>query len=238
MGYIYAHRNKINNKMYIGQSSLQFGDRFGENGSSYLRITNGKYRHPKFANAINKSGWDSFEHIILEDNIPNELLNERESFYINKYNSCENGYNCNLGGDNVGSDTSKKIFMYSIEGDFISEFKSCNEAARYLKVKDNIEYSIKSISSQISKSAKYGKYFHSYRFSYNNNLTEHSVYKGTPTKIYLESEGIKFDSITNAAIYVKSKEKCDIKLSSIISNITRALKNNKPYKKYYFTYND
>lgn len=238
MGYIYAHKNKINNKMYIGQSTLPFGDRFGENGSSYLRITNGKYRHPKFANAIKKNGWDSFEHIILEDNIPNELLNERESFYINKYNSCENGYNCNLGGDDVGSDTSKKVFMYSIEGNFISIFKSCNEAARYLKAKDNIEYSIKSISSQISKSAKYGKYFHSYRFSYTNNLTKHTVYKGTPTKIYLESKEIEFNSITDAARYVKSKENCDTKLNSIVSNIARALKTNKPYKNYCFTYND
>ena len=60
--YVYMHKNKINNKVYIGITSQKLTHRWGKDGNGY------KYQK-LFARAINKYGWDNFEHIILKHNI-------------------------------------------------------------------------------------------------------------------------------------------------------------------------
>lgn len=50
-----------------------------------------------------------YQLIILEDNIPSEKLNEKERYYIQKYNTCFQGYNQTLGG------TAPAIPIYSEE---------------------------------------------------------------------------------------------------------------------------
>jgi len=107
---IYMHVNKINGKKYIGQTKNKPSERFGLEGQHYLiRNKNGIYRHPKFARAINKYGWDTFEHIILEECNENNV-DEREKFYIALYNSMEDGYNLTSGGSGGGklSEESRK----------------------------------------------------------------------------------------------------------------------------------
>ena len=92
-GIIYMHRNKINNKVYIGQTIQSCQSRWKHNGNGYKTQN-------KFYSAIQKYGWDNFEHIILEENLTLEELNERESYWIHFYNSIENGYNVREGGNN------------------------------------------------------------------------------------------------------------------------------------------
>ena len=91
---VYAHINKINGKVYIGQTSLKPEERW-KNGKGY----NGN-KH--FLNAIKKYGWDGFEHIILKDNLSLDEANILEEKYINQYNSIdrEYGYNIKNGGKN------------------------------------------------------------------------------------------------------------------------------------------
>lgn len=89
---IYMHRNKINNKVYIGQT-LNPKKRWEYNGVHYKGS-------PKFYNAIQKYGWDNFEHIILKENLTLEEANYFEKYYIEKYNSVNNGYNIRAGGEN------------------------------------------------------------------------------------------------------------------------------------------
>ena len=61
--------------------------RWGQSGSHYKEGT-------AFGLAIQKYGWDNFEHLILEYNIPIDQLNEKETYYIQLYNSLvPNGYN-------------------------------------------------------------------------------------------------------------------------------------------------
>lgn len=68
---IYMHKNKINNKIYIGQTKQSLNSRF-KNGNGYQSC-------PLFFRAIKKYGWENFEHIILEENISSlEVANERE----------------------------------------------------------------------------------------------------------------------------------------------------------------
>lgn len=88
---IYMHKNKINNKVYIGQTSQELNKRW-KNGLGYIDS-------PKFYKAILKYGWDNFEHIILEKNIEDvNLADERERYWIEYYNSIQEGYNISLGG--------------------------------------------------------------------------------------------------------------------------------------------
>ena len=83
---IYVHRNKVNGKCYVGQTCQIPEDRWGANGNGYSRQT-------VFYNAILKYGWDNFEHIILEEHIPPELVDERESYWAIEYNALvPNGY--------------------------------------------------------------------------------------------------------------------------------------------------
>lgn len=85
MGYIYMLIDKRNGKKYIGKH-------------------NGSYKYYWSSGIIpnkisNKYGKDIFERIILEDNIDNEVLNDKEKFYIDHYNTVNEGYNLTNGGD-------------------------------------------------------------------------------------------------------------------------------------------
>lgn len=91
---IYLHKNKINNKVYIGQT-CQKPEKRWDYGCGYKR------HNLHFYNAIQKYGWNNFEHIILEDGLSLEQANEREQYWIKYYNSNqqEKGYNLTAGGD-------------------------------------------------------------------------------------------------------------------------------------------
>lgn len=99
--YIYMHTNKINNKKYIGQTKQDPERRWREGGKGYVNS-------PKFWNAIQKYGWDNFDHEIIEviDGTPSEA-DEREIYWIayyDTYNNDEKGYNMTPGGQNYMSE--------------------------------------------------------------------------------------------------------------------------------------
>lgn len=94
-GIIYIIRNKINSKVYIGQTTSDVATRFHQ----HLKKSTISTRHYKIYNAIKKYGKENFFIEILEENVPIDQLNQREIFYIEKYDSFENGYNSSKGGD-------------------------------------------------------------------------------------------------------------------------------------------
>lgn len=88
---VYCHRNKINDKYYVGITQ-QNPTRRWQKGIGY----NGQL----FGRAIKKYGWDNFEHIILEQNLSFEQAMEQEQYYIQYFNSqLPNGYNISIGGE-------------------------------------------------------------------------------------------------------------------------------------------
>ena len=98
---VYMHRNKENDKTYIGITSRDVIRRWGRNGNGYRQDDN-----PVFYNAIQKYGWDNFEHIIWAENLLEKEAKEWEIRLIalfktncRKYKSPELGYNLNDGGD-------------------------------------------------------------------------------------------------------------------------------------------
>lgn len=96
MDYIvYCHRNIKNGKRYIGITK-QTPQKRWKNGNGYAA------QH--FSRAIDKYGWDNFEHDILEEGLTREQACSFEKFYINKYDTANPryGYNATLGGDGGG----------------------------------------------------------------------------------------------------------------------------------------
>lgn len=93
---IYKITNKINNKIYIGQS-IEIEERIKEHKRIPFRPTSPAYNYPLYQD-IRLYGLDNFTFEILQECLQSEL-NELEIFYIQKYNSFNNGYNQTPGGD-------------------------------------------------------------------------------------------------------------------------------------------
>lgn len=95
IGYIYKVTNKINGKIYIGQTIQSVKDRWyrhcGKSGISKAEL------NTHFKRAILKYGKENFiiETIEMCDSTE---LNDKEKFYISYYNSYINGYNSTIGG--------------------------------------------------------------------------------------------------------------------------------------------
>ena len=88
---IYKIQNLINGKIYIGQS-IHIKARFNAHKSE---ARNGNTR-PLY-NAIRKYGVENFSFEVIEE-CSKEKLNEREIYWIKKYDSFHNGYNLTPGG--------------------------------------------------------------------------------------------------------------------------------------------
>lgn len=93
MGIIYCWRNVHNEKRYIGQT-IHPKDRFNHH-KRHL----GNYDGPNhFYRAMNKySSMSDWEYTVIEE-VPKELLDEREMRWIAFYDSFKNGYNMSKGG--------------------------------------------------------------------------------------------------------------------------------------------
>lgn len=81
------HENKINHKIYIGITCQKPTQRWrGGKG----------YKIGAFKNAIDKYGWNNFEHIILFEHLSKEEACLKEQELIKQYNTMDNNYGYNL----------------------------------------------------------------------------------------------------------------------------------------------
>jgi hypothetical protein len=154
MHKIYKYTNKINGKVYIGQTARTLKERSGLNGFYYV-----KEGMTPFANAILKYGWDNFEPVILEENIlTQEDANAREIFFIKKYNSTNRkiGYNATYGGSQFKQTPETKITISNgIKKSKIFASNNFNAHAIKIIAIDEHKNIIKSFDSIVSAS----KYF-------------------------------------------------------------------------------
>lgn len=93
---VYVHINKINNKKYIGQT--KYGDDPNKRWRNGLGYEDSTY----FYNAIQKYGWDSFNHEIIASNLTETEANYFEELLISKLDTRnpDIGYNIKSGGEN------------------------------------------------------------------------------------------------------------------------------------------
>lgn len=133
MGYIYVIKNNINNKLYIGQTSQSLDTRFKAHirDSEAIDFENFVYKYKnKLYNAFRKYGVDKFYIEVVEE-CDNTLLNEREIYYIQYFDSYNNGYNSTLGGEGA------RIYSFSKEEEqqiikLYEELKSIKAVARHM----------------------------------------------------------------------------------------------------------
>lgn len=92
---IYKVTNKVNGKIYIGQTVRTLEQRKWQHLDC---AKNGVKTH--FYNAIRKYGEENFVFEIIDEASSLQELNELERYYINKFNCIENGYNMVDGGNN------------------------------------------------------------------------------------------------------------------------------------------
>lgn len=91
-GIIYKIVNKINNKVYIGQTIRTLEERW----KSHFYETVNQKLNTKLGKAIRKYGFESFSIEIIEST---EELDSRERYWIDFYQSFgKNGYNIKIGG--------------------------------------------------------------------------------------------------------------------------------------------
>ena len=105
MWTVYKHVSP-SNKVYIGITSKEPVRRFGCQGQGYKN-------NAHFWSAIQKYGWDNFEHEILASGLTEDVAGNLEKRLIEKYDSAnpQKGYNIALGGQYGlrGEETKQKL---------------------------------------------------------------------------------------------------------------------------------
>lgn len=117
---IYKIENKINGKIYIGQS-IGIEHRW----QKHLAANDDFIIHK----ALKKYGKENFDFSIIEECNSLELDN-KEKYWIDYYNSLvPNGYNMIPGGSQgLGLAKGKPVQQYDLKGNFIAEYPSAHQA--------------------------------------------------------------------------------------------------------------
>ena len=136
---IYKIENKITHSVYIGQSiDIERRQYAHKCPSAWNDPTKDSYYY-KLYSAFRTYGLDNFDFSIVEE-CPKELLNEKEIYWIQYYNSYYNGYNLTIGGNNVLEST-KKVYQYDRYGNFIQEYPNVRSAVDALNITTTAIYS-------------------------------------------------------------------------------------------------
>jgi len=128
---IYKVHNKLNGKIYIGQTSSDIKQRVCE----HLMIGGS----PVFHKALKKYGIENFDASVIDTAENREELNEREKYWI-KFYDCKapNGYNLSDGGSGptgyIWTEEQKKDHRKDLKGKTYEEIHG-EEKARELKEK-------------------------------------------------------------------------------------------------------
>jgi hypothetical protein len=154
-GIIYKIQNKINKKVYIGQTIKKngFKSRYCCKGEGIERVykyhkklkeNNDKSFNSHLYNSIEKYTFESFEVIeIFDVAFSKDELNIKEQCWIQYYNSFKNGYNQTSGGEGTtghsalrGKDnpTSRKIVQLDLKGNYIKTWDYMTQAINELNV--------------------------------------------------------------------------------------------------------
>lgn len=90
---VYIHTNKINGKKYVGITKRDPEKRWGKDGNGYITT-------PHFYSAIQRYGWDNFNHQIIYTNLTKDEACSEERRLIALYNTQnkDKGYNILAGG--------------------------------------------------------------------------------------------------------------------------------------------
>lgn len=119
-GIIYKATNVATGEVYIGATTISLHERINDH---YNKAT--KNCGHKFQNAIREYGFESFIWEQIDTGINTDELALKEKYYIQKFDSFNNGYNSDRGGG-----FKKTIYQYNLTGELESTFQSLEEASK------------------------------------------------------------------------------------------------------------
>ena len=125
-GEIYIIKNNINNNVYIGQTISGYKKRFKE----HIRCAKRGNSKQTIHHAMIKHGIENFYIELLEGNIEQDVLNEREEYWIKFYDSFKNGYNMMAGGNQ--SRVPEHPFLVEHEKEIVEKYLSKEYSLRKL----------------------------------------------------------------------------------------------------------
>ena len=89
---VYKFQNKVNGKIYIGQTQCSLEKRTKEHLTEYGGATH-------LHDALEKYGLDNFDRVIIDEANTREELNEKETYWVTFYDCvAPKGYNLTTGG--------------------------------------------------------------------------------------------------------------------------------------------
>lgn len=130
---VYRATNKINGKMYIGITCRKLKERIKDHVYEAQNKNCTTYNVP-FKRAIRKYGINNFDFDVLEENISEQQISEKEIYYIKKFNTyCmyanSNGYNATTGGENSQAHPKDRVVQLDkMTGEKIEVYPSVHQA--------------------------------------------------------------------------------------------------------------
>ncbi len=179
---IYGIKNKVNNKIYVGQT-YDFQYRWGKHKTA-LRTNTHSNRKLQFA--WNKYGENNFEFFIIEE-CDLDVINEREIYWIEFYDSLNSGYNLCEGGDGIRGykhteeeiqkmiqiQHPRAVYALDREHNIVMEFPSASTAAK--KLGTNARF-IKSVANRVNRQKTALGYIWVYKDEYDSGIVDWDYY--------------------------------------------------------------
>lgn len=172
---IYMHKNKTNGKIYVGLTSQDVEQRW--HGGNH-------YEHNAyFSSAIEKYGWDGFEHIVLLTGLTHDEAIQKEREYIALYHSNEHdyGYNLTPGGESYqfSDEQRKKISESVIKTKNSSQFIEKKNSIYTEEWKENVrQATLKAMNNKVVKE-KMRTIYNSEEWRKNNAKTTKQQWENT-----------------------------------------------------------
>lgn len=157
---VYLTVNTANKKIYIGVHRTNVNAFDGYIGCGVIITQPNTYKNSKtaFQYAVNKYGVDKFIRFTLYEFEDEESAYKMEELLVtDEFVKRPNTYNMMVGGRNWQNNSKVKVYMYNLDGEFVKEFESVNEAGRFLGNKNG---------SHVSRSIRLGHQYKGYQFSY------------------------------------------------------------------------
>lgn len=145
MACIYYIKHKETGKMYIGQTVQPLEQRMKQHLAGNTEIDR----------ALQSLGIHSFDYGVIEQCKPEEL-DEKEIYYIAKYNTYYNGYNNQLGGRKTGQNKYDSI-IESIRQDYMNGMSMIDLNIKYRISNYTIRYFVRDIEQKIVIESKTNK---------------------------------------------------------------------------------
>lgn len=253
-GIIYKIQNKKTNEIYIGQTTHPrgFNGRYDFKGNGIERVykkllgneARNESHNQHLRRSIKKFGFDAFEVVEVFDTANTiEELNEKETYYINLFDSYKNGYNQSFGGDSVSGyerpkskdcKNSKRICQIGLDGELIKIWDCATDVSNELHIDQS---SISMVCSGKRKTAAGFVWVHEKDYDPNKNYSRTPQIKdrgkGTKPVLLLSENGEilrEFYSVINAG---KTLGISPQEVSRICSHIAKTIKFNLVYKSEY-----